>query len=88
MEQDAAIPLHTHPVEEAFLIAEGSLELRLGDQVVVAEAESVVTIPAGVPHAVRNASPEPARAIAAAAWNRESWFKDGTTFLEGVPRED
>jgi quercetin dioxygenase-like cupin family protein len=89
MEQGAFIPLHSHPTEEAFMIAEGRLTLQLGDQTVVAEAESVVNIPAGVPHAVRNDGPEPARALAGAAYDRARWFKEATTYLDGgLPRLD
>jgi quercetin dioxygenase-like cupin family protein len=86
-EAGAAIPLHTHPVEEAFMVAQGTLTLRLGDEELTASAESVVSVPAGVPHAVRNAGPDPARALAAAAWNRATFFREATTFLEGDPRE-
>ena len=86
-EHDAAIPLHTHPAEEAFVVTEGTLTMQVGEQIVEASAESTVVIPAGVPHAVRNARPEAARALAAAGWNRATWFKEATTYLEGLPRE-
>jgi quercetin dioxygenase-like cupin family protein len=86
-EPGAAIPLHTHLVEEAFMVAEGELAMRMGDEEIVARAESVVSVPAGVPHAVRNAGPAPARALAAAAWNRATFFREATTFLEGEPRD-
>jgi hypothetical protein len=36
---------------------------------------------------VRNESALSARAYAAAAWNRSTWFTHATTYLEGVPRE-
>lgn len=88
MEQGSFIPPHTHPVEEAFMVAEGALTITVGEQEVVAEAESVVSIPAGVPHAVRNDRAEPARALAGAAWNRETWFKQATSYLDGLPRLD
>jgi quercetin dioxygenase-like cupin family protein len=89
MEQGAFIPLHSHPVEEAFMIAEGQLTLQMGDQTIVAEAESVVNIPAGVPHAVRNEAPQTARALAGAAYDRAKWFKEATTYLDGgLPRLD
>jgi quercetin dioxygenase-like cupin family protein len=85
--QDAAIPLHTHPTEEAFVVTEGILTMQLGEQTLEASAESTVVIPAHVPHAVRNTRAEAARALAAAGWNRATWFKEATTFLEGLPRE-
>ena len=85
-EAGSEIPLHTHPVEEGFVVAEGTLTLRLGDETVVAEAESVVHIPPGVPHAVRNPGPRPARALAGAPWSRATFFSEATTYLEGEPR--
>jgi quercetin dioxygenase-like cupin family protein len=86
MEQGAAIPLHTHPTEEVFFVAEGELVLQIGDQTLVAAAESVVRIPPATPHAVRNQATETAHALTAGAWNRATWFTDGTTYLEGTPR--
>src|SRR6266581_3068010 len=79
MEHGSEIPLHTHPIEEVFVVAEGALTLRLGDETVVAEADTVVRIPPGVPHAVVNAAPDPARALAAAAWDRATFFRQATT---------
>ena len=86
MDRGASIPLHTHPTEEALVVREGSLTVQIGDQTVVAEAESVVRIPPGVPHAVRNEGDESVRAFGAAAWNRATWFTEATNYLEGEPR--
>ena len=88
MDTGASIPLHTHPTEEALLVSEGSLTVRVGDQTVVAEAESVVRIPPGVPHAVRNDGRQSVRAYGAAAWNRATWFTQATTYLEGEARTE
>jgi quercetin dioxygenase-like cupin family protein len=87
MQPGAAIPLHTHPTEEAFVVTEGQLTFVLGDQTLATEAEAVVRIPPEVPHAVRNTSETAARAYAAAAWPRSTWFTHATTYLEGLPRE-
>ena len=86
-DEGSAIPLHTHPVEEGFMVAEGTLTIQLGDQTLTAEAESVVSIPPGVPHAVRNDGPGQARALAGAPWNRATFFRDATTYLEGEARD-
>jgi quercetin dioxygenase-like cupin family protein len=86
MQTGAEIPLHTHPNEEAFLVAEGALTVHLGEEHFVAQAESVFRIPPGVPHALRNEGAQTARALAAAAWNRATWFSQGTTYLEGQAR--
>ena len=88
MERGCRIPLHTHPTEEVFVVTDGALTLRLGDETVTARADEVVCIPAGVPHAVVNQQPETAHALTAGAWNRATWFSQGTTYLEGVPRGD
>jgi quercetin dioxygenase-like cupin family protein len=87
MQPGALIPLHTHPVEEAFVVSQGQLDFRLGNERLVADPDTVVRVPPGVPHAVHNTSEHAARALAAAAWDRASWFTRGTTYLEGQPRE-
>ena len=87
-DQGSAIPLHTHPTEEVFYVTEGSLVMQVGDETVTAGPESVVCIPAGAPHAVRNEAADTAHAITAGAWNRATWFTEGTTYLEGSPRTD
>jgi quercetin dioxygenase-like cupin family protein len=87
MEEGASVPLHTHPIEEAWVVTDGALTVRIGDETVVAQAESVVRIPPGVPHAVRNNGRAEARALAGAPWNRATFFTEATTYLEGTPRE-
>ena len=87
MEEGASVPLHTHPVEEAWVVTEGALTVRIGDETVVASDESVVRIPPGVPHAVRNNGRAEARVLFGAPWNRATFFTQATTFLEGAPRE-
>ena len=87
MEEGASVPLHTHPIEEAWVVTDGALTVQIGDQTVIAEAESTVRVPPNVPHAVRNDGPDPARALAAAPWSRATFFTEATTYLEGQPRE-
>jgi quercetin dioxygenase-like cupin family protein len=87
MEEGASVPLHTHPIEEAWVVTGGALTLRIGDETVVAPAETVVRIPPGVPHAVRNEGQTEARALAGAPWSRATFFTQATTYLEGAPRE-
>jgi quercetin dioxygenase-like cupin family protein len=85
MEAGASIPLHTHPVEEAWVVTEGQLVLRLGDQTVVVPAGNVARVPPEVPHAVQNQGSAVARALTAAPWDRASFHSAATTYLEGVP---
>ena len=86
-EPGAAIPLHHHPVVEAFVVLDGALTVRLGEEVVVVEAEETVAIPSGTPHALTNGGSVPARALSAAPWDHDTFFANATTYLEGVPRE-
>lgn len=88
MEEGASVPLHTHPIEEALVVMDGTLTIQLGDETIVAGPESVVRIPPGVPHALRNQAPDSARALGAAAWNRIGFVREATTYLEGTPRTD
>jgi quercetin dioxygenase-like cupin family protein len=88
MAEGASVPLHTHPIEEAVIVADGALTIQIGDETVVAEAESVVRIPPGVPHAFRNRATAAARILAAAAWDRSTFFQAATTYLDGEPRRD
>jgi quercetin dioxygenase-like cupin family protein len=88
LEEGAQVPLHTHPVEEAWVVTEGSLTVQVGDDTVNVDANSVVRIPPGVPHAVRNDGPEQVRAISGAPWNRRTLFSEGTTYITGVARTD
>ena len=85
MDVGSHIPLHTHPVEEAWVVTAGQLVVRLGQETVVVPAGSVVRVPPEVPHAVRNEGSAVARALTAAPWNRASFYSTGTTYLEGVP---
>ena len=55
------IPLHTHPISEVIVILEGSPEVTLGDATQVVGPGTVVFIPAGTPHATRNAGTSPIR---------------------------
>jgi len=86
-EQGAAIPLHQHPIVEAFVVLDGALTFRLGDQTLTVEAEQTVTIPPNTPHAVVNGQARVARALAAVPWDHDTFFREATTYLEGTPRD-
>ena len=58
------IHLHTHSHEdEAMFILEGEYEIRCGDRVIPAAAESFVFLPRGVPNSYTNITDSPARFI-------------------------
>jgi quercetin dioxygenase-like cupin family protein len=85
--QGAAIPLHHHPIVEVFVMLEGSLTFRLGDETIAVGPEHTVTIPPNTPHAVVNVEGRVARVLSAAAWDHSTFFRDVTTYLEGEPRD-
>ena len=84
--QGAAIPLHLHPVVEVFVVLAGSLTFRLGDQTIVVGPEHTVTVPPNTPHAVVNVEGRVAKALSAAPWDHDTFFREVTTYLEGTPR--
>ena len=88
MDEGASVPLHTHPIEEAVVVTEGMVTIQLGEETVTARAGSVVRIPPGVPHALRNQARDSARGLGGAAWNRADFFRGATTYLEGLPPVD
>ena len=88
METGSAIPLHTHPIEEAWVVTEGSLTLRIGEETVLVPPGFVARVPPHVPHAVRNDGGATVRALTAAPWERATFFSKATTYLEGSARSD
>lgn len=58
------IPLHTHPQEEAIVIAAGSAHVRVGDDERDVQAGAVLLVPANTPHGTRNTSAGPVRVYA------------------------
>ncbi len=85
--QGAAIPLHQHPIVEVFVVLEGSLSFRLGDETIVVGPERTVRIPPNTPHAVINLEGRAARVLCAAPWDHTTFYRDVTTYLEGEPRD-
>ncbi len=60
----AAAPLHTHAEDEFFWVLSGRPTFALGEELFEAAPGSVVNIPAGVPHAWKNATDRDVRMIA------------------------
>ncbi len=58
MATGSAIPRHTHPVEEAWVVTEGELVVEVGDGVIVASAGSVVRTTGGLRNLPTNWSAE------------------------------
>jgi len=84
LDQGAAVPLHTHRVEEAIVVQEGVGVFRLGDAEVTVSVDATVLVPAETVHGFHN--PGPGRLTVLAAFPvvdplTERW----TTYLEGTP---
>ena len=72
-------PVHVHPsAEESYQVIEGGLEVFMNGEWSPVRAGETATVPAGVPHSVRNASDAPARIvnIHQPAQKFESFFRD------------
>ena len=84
IEPGSGAPLHVHKdVDEIFILLEGSLDLRLGDEQLLVEANHTIAIPAGVPHAFVAVGPGPTRMFTFMPRNRA--IADATTYFEGEP---
>lgn len=46
--------LHRHPYDETWVVQEGTVSFRLGEERFTAKAGDIVVAPAGAPHAFRN----------------------------------
>ena len=70
--------LHTHPYEETFIIYEGSVRFRIGDQTVDGTAGDLFVVPAGVPHGFVNSGSTPIRqmSIHPVAQMETTWLED------------
>jgi quercetin dioxygenase-like cupin family protein len=59
MEPGATLPLHTHTVEDTFVVLSGTGKFTLGDETFSLEPGMAVLAPAGVKHGCTNDSDEP-----------------------------
>jgi mannose-6-phosphate isomerase-like protein (cupin superfamily) len=63
MKPGAVLPSHTHIVEEAFFVVEGSGEAVAGEETSPVAGGSALLAPAGVPHGFRNTGDQDLRII-------------------------
>jgi mannose-6-phosphate isomerase-like protein (cupin superfamily) len=78
-------PEHVHPTaEESYQIVEGTLEVRIGGEWKTVRAGETATVPAGVPHTLRNASAEPVQLvnIHRPAQQFEPFFRDMHSLIQ------
>ena len=84
IEPGAGAPLHAHEgVDEIFVLLEGVLDMRLGDERRLVEANHTIAIPAGVPHAFVAVGPSPVRMFT--FMPRAHAIADATRYFEGAP---
>ena len=84
LEPGAGAPLHAHKdVDEIFIVLEGTLDFRLGDERFLVEANHTIAIPAGVPHAFAAVGASPVRMFTFMPRNHA--IADATTYFEGAP---
>jgi quercetin dioxygenase-like cupin family protein len=55
--------LHHHPYDETFLILEGQVQVRVGEQTLEGGPGDIVVGPAGIPHGFINTGQGPARLV-------------------------
>ena len=83
LQPGAGAPLHAHAdVDEIFIVIEGTLDFRLGDERYKVEANHTIAIPAGVPHAFVAVGPRPVRMYTFMPRNRA--IAEATTYFEGA----
>ena len=63
MNPGSQIPLHTHNVEEAIILLEGTLETVVGREKKVIKGGTTLLAPAGVPHSLANKGDKSARFV-------------------------
>jgi quercetin dioxygenase-like cupin family protein len=62
LEPGAGAPLHAHKdTDEIFILLEGTLDFRLGDEQRLVHANHTIAIPAGIPHAFVAVGPDRVR---------------------------
>ena len=83
LEPGAGAPLHAHKdVDEVFIVIEGTLDFRLGEERFKVEANHTIAIPAGVPHSFVAVGPGPVRMYTFMPRNRA--IAEATTYFEGA----
>ena len=84
LDQGAAVPPHTHRIEEALVVQEGVGVFRLGDEEVTVGADATVLVPAEVAHGFRNDAAGVLRVLGVFPVVEPLTAK-WTTYLEGTP---
>src|SRR5437764_804340 len=75
----ASPPLHTHPQDESYVVLEGQLVLKAGDERVDLGPGAAAAVPAGVPHTFRVDSDRARVLVLSTPAGLELMIRDGST---------
>ena len=77
--QHASPPLHTHPQDESYIVLDGRLTIKAGEQRFEVEAGGAAAVPAGVPHTFRVDSPTARVLVLSTPAGLERMVRDAAT---------
>jgi len=82
-------PEHVHPRnDEAYYLIKGACQVKLGNEIFTATADSFIFVPRGTPHAFGNTSTEPARMLVMVTpGGMQGYFEQLSPLLSGAPKE-
>jgi mannose-6-phosphate isomerase-like protein (cupin superfamily) len=84
IEPGRGAPLHMHKTtDEVFVVLEGALDMRIGEDRLLVQANHTIAIPAGVPHAFVAVGPGPMRMYT--FMPQSGAIADATVYLEDEP---
>jgi quercetin dioxygenase-like cupin family protein len=74
----ASPPLHTHPQDESYVVLEGELTVKAGEDLLQLEPGGVAVVPAGVPHTFRVDSDTARVLVLSTPAGLERFVRDGS----------
>lgn len=84
LQPGAGAPLHAHKdADEIFIVLEGTLEFRLGEERHLVHADHTIAIPAGIPHSFTAVGPGPVRMYT--FMPASGAIAGATVYFEGAP---
>ena len=75
----ASPPLHRHPQDESFIVLDGQLSVRAGEELFELETGSTMTVPMGVPHSFMVNSDTARVLVLSTPAGIERFLRDGGT---------
>jgi quercetin dioxygenase-like cupin family protein len=80
--RNASPPLHTHPQDESYVLLDGEMTIKAGDERYELVADAIAVVPAGVPHTFRVDSGTARTLVLSTPAGIEGFVREG-----GVPAE-